>query len=204
MIALIFYKDLFDPNITGLDRGSYITIGSFDGVHKGHQQLISTVVREGKKNNCNTVVVTFDPLPKEFFGPQKSSFIRLTSSYTRAERIAWLGVDYILEYTFDQRFSCISAEDFINKILVGLNTKKIYIGKDFRFGYKGIGDCEFLKRKGMEFGFETQVLDLVRAGNERISSTRVRNAMKNGDKKLAIELMGEIHPAWISAYYQNV
>lgn len=188
-----FYKDLFNPKIREVEQGSYITIGTFDGVHRGHQQLISTVAREGKKNNCTTIAITFDPLPKVFLGKKESDYIRLTSPQTRAERIALLGVDLLIEYTFDQSFSKMSADDFITTILVGLNPKKIFIGKDFRFGYKGSGDYEFLKREGMKFGFETEVLEFIDLNNERISSTRVRNAIKSGDITLATELMGKQH-----------
>jgi riboflavin kinase/FMN adenylyltransferase len=190
---LKFYKDLFNPKIREVEQGSYITIGTFDGVHRGHQQLISTVAREGKKNNCTTIAITFDPLPKVFLGKKESDYIRLTSPQTRAERIALLGVDLLIEYTFDQSFSKMSADDFITTILVGLNPKKIFIGKDFRFGYKGSGDYEFLKREGMKFGFETEVLEFIDLNNERISSTRVRNAIKSGDITLATELMGKQH-----------
>jgi len=190
---LRYYKDLFNPKISELEHGSYITIGTFDGVHKGHQQLISNVVREGKKNNCTTIAITFDPLPKVFFGNKDSQSIRLTSPYTRAERIAELGVDILIEYTFNQSFSRISADDFINKILVGLNPRKLFIGKDFRFGYKGSGDSAVLKQEGLRFGFETEIVDFIDLDNERISSTRVRHAIKNGDLKLATELMGKRH-----------
>jgi riboflavin kinase/FMN adenylyltransferase len=190
---LKFYKDLFNPKIREVQQGSYITIGTFDGVHRGHQQLISTVAREGEKNNCTTIVITFDPLPKVFFGNKESDSIRLTSSQTRAERIALLGVDLLIEYTFDQSFSTMSADDFITTILAGLNPKKIFIGKDFRFGYKGLGDYEFLKRKGMKLGFDTEVLEFIHLNNERISSTRVRHAIKSGDITLAAELMGKRH-----------
>ncbi|WP_211237024.1 FAD synthetase family protein [Aneurinibacillus terranovensis] len=193
VITLKFYKNLFHPKISEVERGSYITIGTFDGVHKGHQQLISTVAREGKKNNCTTIAVTFDPLPKVFFGNTESQSIRLTSSYTRAERIALLGMDMLIEYTFDQNFSRLSADDFIDKILVGLNPKKLFIGKDFKFGYKGSGDFAFLKQAGMKFRFETERLEFINLDNERISSTRVRNAIRNRDVKLATQLMGKQH-----------
>jgi riboflavin kinase/FMN adenylyltransferase len=150
-------------------------------------------VSEGKKNNCTTVVITFDPLPKSFFCDPDSPSMRLTSSYTRAERIALLGVDILIEYTFDQKFSEMSAADFICNILGGLNPKKLFIGKDFRFGYKGLGDSALLKLDGQKCGFETEILDFIDSKNERISSTRVRNTIKMGDLKLAAELMGKQH-----------
>jgi riboflavin kinase/FMN adenylyltransferase len=193
VIVVRFYRDLFDPKRVGLDRGSYITIGSFDGVHQGHQQLISSIVKEGANNNSPAIVITFDPLPKQFLGNPESKCIRLTSSRTRAERIASIGVDILLEYTFDQSFSEISADEFIDRILLNLNPKKILIGKDFRFGYKGSGDVTLLLRKGLEFGFETEVLDFVDLGQERISSTRVRKAIEHGNLTLASELMGNEH-----------
>ncbi|MEE3956050.1 FAD synthetase family protein [Peribacillus frigoritolerans] len=190
---LKYYKDLFNPKLSELEHGSYITIGTFDGVHKGHQRLISNVVREGKKNNYSTIAITFDPLPKTFFGNGGSESSRLTSPYTRAERIGANGIDILIEYTFNQSFSTISAADFINEILVGLNPKKIFIGEDFRFGYKGSGNSAVLKQAGLTFGFETKILKFIELGKERISSTRVRHAIKNGNLELATELMGKHH-----------
>lgn len=119
--------------------------------------------------------------------------MRLTSPCTRAERISLLEVDILIEYTFDQRFSKMSAADFISNILGGLNPKKIFVGKDFRFGHKGLGDSAFLKQNGQKFGFETEILNFIDLKNERISSTRVRNTIKTGDLKLASELMGKQH-----------
>jgi riboflavin kinase/FMN adenylyltransferase len=187
------YRDLFNPEIVGLDQGSFITIGSFDGVHRGHQQLISTLVREGAKNDCPAILITFDPLPKEYFGLADSKAIRLTSSQTRAQRIAEMGVDILLEYTFDHSFSQMSADDFIHMILMNLNPKKFFIGEDFRFGHKGAGDFPLLRQKGLDFGFETVILDFVDMDHERISSTKVRRAIQNGDLLLAADLMGNEH-----------
>jgi riboflavin kinase/FMN adenylyltransferase len=187
------YRDLFNPEIVGLDQGSFITIGSFDGVHRGHQQLISTLVREGANNDCPAILITFDPLPKEYFGLADSKAIRLTSSQTRAQRIAEMGVDILLEYTFDHSFSQISADDFIHMILMNLNPKKFFIGEDFRFGHKGAGDFPLLRQKGLDFGFETVILDFVDMDHERISSTKVRRAIQNGDLLLAADLMGNEH-----------
>ncbi|WP_047151289.1 FAD synthetase family protein [Aneurinibacillus tyrosinisolvens] len=176
-----------------VEHGSYITIGTFDGVHKGHQQLISTVIKEGKKENFPAIVITFDPLPKVFFDNAEPQFVRLTSSCTRAERVALLGADILIEYTFDQSFSKISADDFISKILMNLNPQKIFIGKDFKFGYKGLGDFAFLKQAGTKFGFETERLEFINLDSERISSTRVRNAVRHGDIELVTKLMGKQH-----------
>ncbi|WP_110926674.1 FAD synthetase family protein [Bacillus massiliglaciei] len=188
-----YYKDLFNPALSELEHGSYITIGTFDGVHKGHQELISNVVRDGKENNCTTIVITFDPLPKTFFGNGDTESFRLTSPYTRAERIGANGIDILIEYTFDQRFSKISADEFINEILVGLNPKKIFIGEDFRFGFKGSGNSAVLKQAGQILGFETKIVEFIEEGKERISSTRVRHAIKDGNLQLATDLMGKQH-----------
>lgn len=188
-----YYKDLFNPKVAEIQQGSYITIGTFDGVHKGHQQLISDVVREAKKNSSPSIVITFDPLPKTFFGNADTQSIRLTCPTTRAERIAALGVDILLEYTFDHSFSKISANDFIKKILLGLNPKRLFIGEDFRFGYKGSGNPDVLKREGLRYGFETQIVKFMDLYNERISSTSVRHAIKNGDLKFVTELLGKKH-----------
>ncbi|MFB3159934.1 FAD synthetase family protein [Neobacillus sp. 179-J 1A1 HS] len=188
-----YYKNLFNPHLAELEHGSYITIGSFDGVHKGHQQLISSTVWEGQKNNYPTIVITFDPLPKTFFSNTELPSSLITSPHIRAERIAALGVDILIEYTFDNSFSTISSDDFVDSVLLGLNPKKFFVGKDFRFGYKGSGTPEVLKQTGARLGFETDIFEFTHLADERISSTRVRQAINNGDLKLASDLMGKQH-----------
>jgi riboflavin kinase / FMN adenylyltransferase len=148
---------------------------------------------EGKKRNCPTIVITFDPLPKSFFSHNDLQSSRITSPHTRAERIAALGVDILIEYTFDNNFSTISSDEFIHNVLLGLNPKKFFVGKDFRFGYKGSGNPEVLKQTGSRLGFETEIVEFTDLANERISSTRVRHAVNNGDLKLAYDLMGKKH-----------
>ena len=185
------YRDLYDVKLNGLESGTYITIGTFDGVHKGHQELIRKVVKESKNNHGMSLVITFDPLPKEFFSSK--SFIRLTTSSIRAERIASLGVDILLEYTFNDQFSRIRANEFLTNILVPLNPKKIFIGRDFKFGYKGSGELSDLIQAGISYGFEVEVLDFVFSRNQRISSTRIRKAIRVGDIELANQLMGKRH-----------
>lgn len=189
-IVMKFYRDLFNFETLASVQPTFITIGTFDGVHKGHQQLITKVVKEAKKNQGFSIAITFDPLPKMFFSNKP---IRLTSPQMRAERISSLGIDILIEYTFDEYFSKRSASDFMEKILLGCNPRKIWIGKDFRFGYKGTGDASLLKQAGLQNGFETEVVNFVHLKGERISSTRVRRAIACGDMGLAAELMGSDH-----------
>ncbi|WP_019119064.1 FAD synthetase family protein [Brevibacillus massiliensis] len=198
------YKDLYDGKLNGLESGTYIAIGTFDGVHKGHQELIRRVVKESKNNYGKSLVITFDPLPKEFFSSEPS--IRLTTSSIRAERIASLGVDILLEYTFNDQFSRIRANEFLTNILVPLNPKKIFIGRDFKFGYKGSGELSDLLQAGKRYGFEVELLDFVFSRNQRISSTRIREAIRAGDIELANQLMGkrhEIHGSMVRAIHES-
>jgi riboflavin kinase/FMN adenylyltransferase len=182
-------KDLFNTKELGLYQGSYVTIGSFDGVHKGHQQLITRVVEESRRSGKTSIVVTFDPLPKQFFGKGNPMPLRLTDSLARAERIAALGVDILLEYTFDNEFSMIAADEFIDLVLLGLRPEKIVVGKDFRFGRDCSGDAATLMRRG----FETEVIHFIHNGDQRISSTGIRRAIAEGQLLLASRLMGSRH-----------
>lgn len=186
-----YYKDLFNNAPINVDCGSCVTLGTFDGVHKGHQKLISTTIQEAQQRKYTSIAITFDPLPKMFF--QKHEPIRLVSSEGRAGLIEELGPDILIEYTFDESFSQMDASEFINKVLGNLNPKKLFIGNDFRFGYRGTGDSALLEERGKELGFDTVVVDFVNFHNQRISSSRIRKAIKSGKMELAADLMGKHH-----------
>jgi riboflavin kinase/FMN adenylyltransferase len=185
-ITLRIYKNVDIPDLH--NEQTFIAIGTFDGVHRGHQEIFRRMVKESKSENFVTVALTFNPLPKEFFGKKN---IRINSLELRADRIAKLGVNCLLELDFTQELSCLTYREFIEDILVKvLHAKKIFVGPDFTFGYKGLGNVSKLHQIGQEYGFTVETVEFIRYLGERISSTRIRNAILNGDIELAQKLLG--------------
>lgn len=172
--------------------GSVLTIGNFDGVHVGHQALLKKVKEKAAELQLSSVVMTFEPLPKEFFGFKKI-VPRLTRFREKFSAIGLSGIETVLVVHFDKAFSEISAEDFIEKILCdGLSVKHIIIGDDFRFGRGRLGDFTFLKKAGEKLGFTVEAMPTVSIESERVSSTFVREALTKADHTLAEKLLG--HP----------
>ena len=160
---------------------SVITIGNFDGVHKGHQKLIHALIAESRALKLPSVLLTFEPNPTEFFLPQ-SKMPRLMRFSEKWHVIKQYGVDYFCCLRFNTALATLSAEDFVKTILVNqLGAKKIIIGDDFRFGAKRAGDVALLTMLGKKYGFTVDALPQSMHENIRISSTRVRDALKIGD-----------------------
>lgn len=177
-------------NLKPLKKGSVLTIGNFDGVHIGHQALLQKVKETAKKLHLPAVVITFEPLPKEFFGFKKV-VPRLTRFREKFLAIQAAGIDKLLVIHFDQAFANISKEDFVEKILIKkLSAKHVIIGDDFRFGKGREGDFLFLKKQGDENGFAVEAMPTLMLDQQRVSSTYVREALSNADHLLAEKLLG--------------
>lgn len=164
-----------------------LTIGNFDGVHLGHRAMIEQVKNLAKINNLASMVMIFEPQPREFFNPATAP-ARLTSFTEKAELIKQLGVDSLIVARFDNAFRNLSAQAFA-EMLVKLNVKSLVLGDDFRFGHDRTGDSEFLR----QFGLPVQTLDTVTDHDhhdERISSTRIRECLLKGDLATAKHLLG--------------
>lgn len=171
-------------------KGCVLTIGNFDGVHLGHQALLAHLKEKAKKMGLPTLAITFEPLPKEFFGYQKI-VPRLTRVREKFLAMAACQIDKILFIHFNQMFADMTAEDFIQKILIQqLNVKHILIGDDFRFGKGRIGDFNLLKKAGETYHFTVDAMPSVLHENQRISSTFVREALTNANHLLAKALLG--------------
>lgn len=165
-------------------------IGNFDGVHLGHQKLLERVKNSAKRLNCASLVITFEPQPLEFFLPEKT-VPRLTKWREKFSLLSESDIDNVLVVRFNQRFSALTAEAFCSELLFGqLGVKHIIVGNDFRFGAGREGDTAFLEKKGKELGFTVEVMPSVMMDGERISSTRVREALAKGDHVLAERLLG--------------
>ncbi|MCX8602111.1 MULTISPECIES: bifunctional riboflavin kinase/FAD synthetase [unclassified Gilliamella] len=167
-----------------------LTLGNFDGVHLGHQQLINHLITQGKRLNLPTVVMLFEPQPLEFFCPDNAPS-RLTSFQEKVILIEKLGIDYIIAIPFNQTFAKMSADDFIQDWLINkLQAKYIAIGDDFRFGYERKGDINLLEHYAQTYGFAVESIPTFVFDHLRVSSTAVRKALFNNDFQLAHCLLG--------------
>ena len=166
-----------------------LTLGNFDGVHLGHQQLINHLIEQGKKLNLPTAVMLFEPQPLEFFS--KRAPTRLTSFKEKVRLIEKLGIDYIIAVPFTQTFANMSANAFIQDWLINkLNAKYIVIGDDFQFGRDRKGDINLLQQYTPNNHFSVESMQTFVWNNLRISSTAVREALFNSDFELARCLLG--------------
>lgn len=172
-------------------RGGVATIGNFDGVHLGHQALVSAVVAKAKAAGRPSVVITFEPHPFEFFSGENLAIPRITRFREKFKALAALKVDYVLVLKFNQSLAHLSASDFV-KFLLGraLEIHALVIGDDFHFGRHRQGHFALLAEKGRLLGFTTEAMPTYLLAGERVSSTRVRQALMQGDIATANALLG--------------
>lgn len=180
-------------NLPPAFQGGVVTIGNFDGVHLGHQQLLATVVAKAKVLGVPALVVTFEPQPYEFFAGSQEGAARLSRLREKFTAITACGIDGLVILRFNQQLASLTASDFLN-IVIGkhLCPQHIVVGDDFRFGYKRQGDFAMLQTAGKQLGFSVEAMPTFLVAGERVSSTRVRQALAVGDHELASQLLG--HP----------
>jgi riboflavin kinase/FMN adenylyltransferase len=176
---------------------SVVTIGSFDGVHQGHQLIIGHAVSRARELGARSVVVTFDPHPSEVVRPGSHPPL-LAPHHRRAELMGELGVDAVLVLPFTAAFSQVSAEDFVRQVLVdGLHAQVVVEGPNFRFGHRAAGNVELLAELGEQADFTVDVLDLqisgTAGGGAPYSSTLARRLVAEGDVTGAAEVLGRPH-----------
>jgi riboflavin kinase/FMN adenylyltransferase len=170
-----------------------VTIGVFDGVHKGHQQIIRHAVDRAAELDLASVVVTFDPHPSEVVRPGSHPAV-LTEAVRKAELIESLGVDVLCVVPFTQQFSQLAAEEFVHDVLVEhLHARLVVVGENFRFGHRAAGDVNLLKTLGRTFGFDVEPADLVASGSTVFSSTYIRSCIDAGDVEAAAAALGRPH-----------
>lgn len=173
-----------------------LTIGNFDGVHLGHQAMLKQLVDLGTAKNLPTCVVSFEPLPHEYFSPDTAPD-RLAGLRDRINSIAEQGIDYLLLLNFDQSLASQPASDFIEHVLIEkLQAKHVLVGDDFRFGHNREGDFALLQTYENKNNFTVVQYDTLTIERERVSSTRVRALLNNADLNGAKALLG--HPYRIS------
>lgn len=172
-----------------LVKASAVTLGKFDGVHQGHQKLISIVKEKAKENGLLSLVFTFDRIPLSIC-PQRQQHFIMTNSERRAF-LNSLGIDAEIEFPFTEELMNTEPEEFIQKILIDrLNAKYVVVGTDYHFGKGRRGDAGMLVEKGPEYGFETIVVEKERYQDREISSTYVREELSAGHMETVNVLLG--------------
>ncbi len=169
---------------------SVITLGNFDGVHLGHQELVRMVIRRAKETGAASMVVTFRPHPLKILAPEKCP--PLISIYEEKIKLfERLGIDVLVKIPFTVEFSAMTPEDFVKNILCDtLGAREIFVGCNYRFGRARKGDVQTLRRLGEQYGFTVREVEQVSLGGEVISSTKIRALLSEGEVEHAARLLG--------------
>lgn len=171
-------------------QGCVLTIGNFDGVHLGHRAILSQVHQLATERQLPSVVMIFEPLPIEYFSP-KDAPVRLMNLREKLAAFQATDIDYVVVCRFDAAFANLSADAFVKSILhQGLNAKQVVVGDDFRFGKARQGDFQLLQQYGRQLNFDTLDLMTYQVDGERVSSTRIRQALIRQDLTEASRLLG--------------
>jgi riboflavin kinase/FMN adenylyltransferase len=172
-----------------LERPSVVTIGVFDGMHRGHQHLIRELVDEARATGRLAVAITFFPHPDVVIRGWTGRYY-LTTPEDRAALLAQLGIDYVVTLPFDAHLRQIRAADFVDQLLRHLNMSALWVGSDFAMGYKREGNIDFLRVEGSAKGFQLEVIDLIVNDHAAISSSAIREALLAGSVERARDLLG--------------
>jgi len=181
-----------DATPSGWGR-SVVTIGMYDGVHRGHQQIISAAVHRASELSLPSVLITFDPHPSEVVRPGSHPPI-LTSPARKATLVEDLGADALFVLPFTRDFSRLAPDEFVHLVLVErLHVAAVVVGENFRFGHKAAGDVALLRKLGRRFGFTAEGVELLADDDVELSSTYVRACVAAGDMDRACRALGRPH-----------
>ena len=170
-----------------------LTIGNFDGVHLGHQAMLSRLRIVADEQHLLACAMTFEPHPREFFAPEQAP-ARLTTMREKLELLAQYRMDMAHVCRFDEHLARTAAEDFIDRILTrGLHARHLLVGDDFRFGARRMGDIDLLRKHARTGGYTVEAMSSITVDGERVSSTAVRDALKNGNLERAERLLGRTY-----------
>lgn len=185
MAQLVYLKDVKH------DANSVVTVGTFDGVHAGHRVLIDTVLQKAESRNARSVIVTFDPHPREIINPGDAGIKLLTSLPERREILEELCIDLMVVIPFDRDFSLLSSEEFIRDIIHDkIGVSEFVIGYDHHFGKDREGGIDTVKEIGKDLGFEAYVVSKQEVGTQTVSSTAIRKAIsEEGNVERAAEFL---------------
>ncbi len=185
---MTFIRDL--QSLQSFDKRSVVTIGSFDGVHLGHQAILKQVKDRAAELGLPAVAMTFEPQPQEFFSGEKAP-ARLMRLRDKVEALLEFGLDHVLCLHFNTALSKLTANEFVKLVLVdGLGTEHLIVGDDFRFGCDRSGDFKMLSEMGAVFGFAVQDTETLEVEGERVSSTLLRQVLRQADFDRASQLLG--------------
>jgi riboflavin kinase/FMN adenylyltransferase len=176
-------------NLRERHRGCVVTIGTFDGIHLGHQALLDRLCEHAARLALRTMVLTFEPMPREYLMPERPP-ARLTSWRERWHILGGCGIDYMCVLRFDEHLRNLSGQDFASLLATQLHSHLIVVGHDFRFGRKGEATASALATAGQALGFEVDVVPPVLLDGVRVSSSGVREALSRGDFELAHAWLG--------------
>lgn len=186
---MIVFKGI--ENITEDFRGSFVTIGNFDGVHLGHGFICRKLVSEAKNARAKSLIITFEPHPKMILHPDIRPFYLITTLEEKLKLLEDCGIDGTLVIPFSLDYSRMTAEQFVRESLgQKLAIKKIIIGHDYTFGQGKKGNSDYLISSGRELGFAVEEIDAFKAGEAVVSSTLIRNLIIKGDFKIVTNLLG--------------
>ncbi len=186
--------DIDSESIPALLREGVVAIGNFDGLHRGHRTIIDEALTIGKNNNCPSILLTFDPHPRTWFNPQKPVYL-LTPPDLKSRLVGKLGISAMAIHSFDNDFSSLTADEFLNQILMEkLGARHVVTGQDFHFGKKRQGTPQYLVEAGKKYGFNVTLMEACRDQNgEIISSSRIRAHLEKGELAEANDLLGYAH-----------
>ena len=177
-------------NLRPHHRGCAVTIGAFDGVHLGHQSVLTHLRQQAVALRVPTTVVTFEPLPREYLRPLEAP-PRITTLRDKWPLLAECGVDRVLCLPFSEPLRQLSAREFVEEVFVsGLGVRYLAFGDDFRFGNRREGDLDYVRALADEFGYAVAPTPTLELGGDRVSSTRIRAALAEADFELAARLLG--------------
>lgn len=185
-------------------KNPVLTIGTFDGVHVGHQKIIEKMKEIARKTNGETVIFTFFPHPRMVVNPANHGIQLIQSQEEKFEKLAKLGVDHVIVFPFTKAFSEITAAEFVSDILISkLNIHTIIVGYDHQFGKNREGNLTYLENKGKEFGFEVIEIPAHEINAVNVSSSKIRHALSEGDIETANHYLNGSFEIWGKVIHGN-
>ncbi len=177
-------------NLAPRHRGSVVSIGNFDGLHRGHQALIAKLKTLSVQHGLPSTVVIFEPTPREFFAKDAAP-PRIANLRDKLRGLERAGIDRVLCLRFDRKLAALSAENFIERVLIdGLGTRAVIVGDDFRYGKNRSGDLALLRQVGAKSGFTAEGVGTIVLDAQRCSSTGLREALQKPDLDAAERMLG--------------
>ena len=185
------FRQIEDPSLSM--PGSVVTMGNFDGIHLGHQTLILRTVEDSKQQGFPSTVLTFEPHPLRVLAPERAPLLILSYD-DKLALFQSFGVDIVIAQSFDRQFASIAADDFVRRFLVDrLKARKLWVGRDLRFGQSRRGEVNDLVRLAADGGFQVGVLDPILLQGVRISSSRIRQLVQEGRVDEVKPMLGRYH-----------